>query len=330
MTRRPFEGKRRVQSRPLKERLLIVCEGRATEPNYLDGLKRFGSIPAHFAITVAKGRGGTRFDIAESAVSKKRELGNNFDRVLLLMDVEHAEHRESLERALPLLAKHGIEVFLSNPSFEVWLLAHFERTGKWFENGARVEDQLNQHWSREFESEYAKGDVRNFARLQSRLPAVTENAKSVREHQHTGVAMKDANSATEMYIPRREPAPRAGQGRRETRVEIAVGGVKGSPKSRFAPSKRSVGGVSGGTWFESRARDYPFGGANVYFRPDSRERTRTIGEQATGNAHRANICANRCQNTIPSVPQAPTVASVIAPRSIPAISCNGLTPAGGG
>lgn len=91
-------------------------------------------------------------------------------------------------------------MFLSNPSIEVWLLAHFERTGKWFETGARVEDQLNQHWSREFESEYAKGDVRNFARLQSRLPAVTENAKSVREHQHTGVAMKDANSATEMYI----------------------------------------------------------------------------------------------------------------------------------
>jgi hypothetical protein len=200
MTRRPFERKRRVQSRPLKERLLIVCEGRATEPNYLDGLKRFGSIPAHFAITVKKGRGGTRLEIAESAVQKKNEEGHSFDRVILLMDVEHAEHRESLERALPLLAKHGIEVFLSNPSFEVWLLAHFERTGKWFEKGARVEDQLNHHWSREFDGEYAKGDGRTFARTASRLPTAVQHAKHVRDHQHAGVAMKDANSATEMYI----------------------------------------------------------------------------------------------------------------------------------
>jgi len=50
------------------------------------------------------------------------------------MDVEGPSHRDSLEKAVKLLKENGITLCLSNPAFEVWLLAHFKRVTRSFKD----------------------------------------------------------------------------------------------------------------------------------------------------------------------------------------------------
>jgi len=73
--------KRRHQFRRLKTTLLIVCEGKETERNYFEKLKRDAWTSRHFAITVKRGKGGSREQIAQFAVDRKENSAVDFDEV---------------------------------------------------------------------------------------------------------------------------------------------------------------------------------------------------------------------------------------------------------
>ena len=74
--------------------------------------------------------------------------------------MEHAAHEAKLNEAIALARQHKIRLFLSNPSFEVWLIAHFERTTRFFENGDAVEAYLSHtHWRKQFGSDYEKATL---------------------------------------------------------------------------------------------------------------------------------------------------------------------------
>ncbi|MEW4531095.1 hypothetical protein [Maioricimonas sp. JC845] len=74
MSRSPRRARRRKsKQRPVKRRVLIVCEGRETERNYFDQLKRRDEVDALFTVTVKRSKGGSRTHVAESAIDRKRE-----------------------------------------------------------------------------------------------------------------------------------------------------------------------------------------------------------------------------------------------------------------
>ncbi len=195
--------RRTSQRRKLKKTWLIVCEGRETERNYLDGLKREDSVSRLFTIKVVRGKGGSRSQIVNRAIDKKRAQQETLDKVICVLDTEslhNAQTRDDLAAARNEADANGISLYLSNPAFEVWFLAHFLRTSRQFNDCDAVIVELDKRWAAEFRQPYDKSDHDVYKRLASRTQAAIENARAVAEHDHGDKSdIADRNSSTEVY-----------------------------------------------------------------------------------------------------------------------------------
>lgn len=114
--------------------VLVVCEGVATEPQYINGFRL-----AHGANTVRvqiEAPGGDPLSLVKRAISLQeqasraaaREHDENlmYDEVWCVFDVdEHARLKEAREVA----DERGIQLAVSNPCFELWMLLHFTDHG---------------------------------------------------------------------------------------------------------------------------------------------------------------------------------------------------------
>lgn len=205
MTRPPFDrrrsgtSRRQVASRPRKTTILIVCEGKKTEGNYFDQLKRDDWTRQHFAITVKWGKGGSRQQVAQFAVDRKNDIDADYDQVWCVMDVESRKALDEMRQAMQLLEGSQISAALSNPAFEIWILAHFEKTGTVFLDCDSVVARLNGHWREQFKADYNKADGHIYHRLASLTDQAIENAKWVRKEHHKRNCILQCNSATDVY-----------------------------------------------------------------------------------------------------------------------------------
>lgn len=122
---------RRQPSRERKPKILIVCEGKLTEPQYFEGFKR-ACRNALVDIEIASGQGvpmtlveesKSRMEKAEDAAKREKDDNLAYDSVWCVFDVdEHPHIPEASERA----RVWGIDLAISNPCFELWLLLHFK------------------------------------------------------------------------------------------------------------------------------------------------------------------------------------------------------------
>jgi hypothetical protein len=119
--------KPRLDPRP---RILIVCEGRATEPQYFrDFTQEFRSV----VNLVVVDEGGTPKTLVERAIHEKQEAARRarrsndsstrFADIWCVFDID--EHPLIAEARLQ-ATQHGIHCVVSNPCFELWLLLHFQ------------------------------------------------------------------------------------------------------------------------------------------------------------------------------------------------------------
>ena len=188
--------------RTRRRSLLIQCEGQKTEPNYLDGLCKACGIRHHLEVKVRAGKGQNAVVTVESAIAEgsRKVLGEKrYDVIWCVLDVEHAAHEAKLTEALALARAKNIRMFLSNPSFEVWLIAHFQRLTRDFENGGAAEAYLNNLWQKHFHHDYDKGDPNLYAKLADRVSDATENAEWGLETFHGAASCREANASTEVY-----------------------------------------------------------------------------------------------------------------------------------
>ncbi|MGI4792039.1 MAG: RloB family protein [Janthinobacterium lividum] len=188
--------------RPRRRSLLIQCEGQKTEPNYLDALCKVCGVRQRLEVKVKAGRGQNAVVTVQAAItegSQRVQGEKKYDDICCVLDVEHAAHEATLNEAIVLAKDHSIRLFLSNPSFEVWLLAHFERTKRDFADGGAVEDHLNTHWRKHFHCDYEKGDPELYAKLAGRLDTALDNAKWVLETLHGMTSSRASNASTEVY-----------------------------------------------------------------------------------------------------------------------------------
>jgi hypothetical protein len=196
--------RRRAGRRPEKTRILIVCEGRETEPNYFRGLRDEEAVRQNFSVVVQKGKGGSRLMVVEQAVAEQEKAAarvEDYDEVWCVFDVEGAGHRRQMSEARTLADRHEIRLALSNPSFECRLLAHFLRTKRSFAGCDKVIGDLNKHWRHEFGRDYEKNDEQLYARLAGRTGTAVANARGVREQDWASSSdIVDCNSATDVYL----------------------------------------------------------------------------------------------------------------------------------
>ena len=132
--------KRRVAIRKPRKTLLIFCEGEQTEPDYLDALKRQPSVREKAAVDlrVERGHGGsvplTLVEMARTAQRKAEEEEGEIDEVWCVFDVEWPRNHPGLLEAVQQASQAGINLAVSNPCFEIWLILHFQDQSAWLDN----------------------------------------------------------------------------------------------------------------------------------------------------------------------------------------------------
>ena len=131
-------GKRNRERRPArrapfadpKPTILIVCEGQVSEPEYFTGFTRAVRNPR---VTIRiEGGAGVPQSVVEAAKRLKREAERQakrekddnirYDFVWCVFDID--DH-PNIASASQMARDSGIELAISNPSFELWLLLHF-------------------------------------------------------------------------------------------------------------------------------------------------------------------------------------------------------------
>jgi hypothetical protein len=189
--------RRRESDRNPNPIILIVCEGRETEPQY------FKALQSHLKLRspriIVKGLGISFDDLIKKARElKQQERLDEDDQVWCVFDVENALNAPKLVSSIQLAANAGIHLAVSNPAFEYWFLLHYETTNRPFQNADAVIAALKKYLPL-----YVKNtDV--FYRLLKILPLETavERAKHCRE-QHAdfnGESNPYPNASTTVYL----------------------------------------------------------------------------------------------------------------------------------
>jgi hypothetical protein len=110
--------------------ILVVTEGKVTEPSYLNGFRDWVHNP-RVQIRMVPGAGSpgsivneavTRKRSAEQLARRERDRNHAFDEVWCVFDVD--EHKD-MDCAEELAKQNGLSLAISNPCFELWLLLHF-------------------------------------------------------------------------------------------------------------------------------------------------------------------------------------------------------------
>lgn len=128
--RRPL--KRKVATRRPRKTLVVFCEGERTEPEYLDALKRQPSVRdvAAVDLRVETGQSGsvprTLVAMATEAHTRAVEEEAEIDEFWCVFDVEWPRNHPGLEEAIQRARTNGINLAVSNPCFELWLVLHFQ------------------------------------------------------------------------------------------------------------------------------------------------------------------------------------------------------------
>jgi hypothetical protein len=143
--------RRRGSFREPRARFLIVCEGKVTEPHYFNEIRRIERGIIDLRLVPA----GVPKTVVERAVKLKRESARDarrdenlrYDHVWCIFDVdEHPFVPEAKQQA----NANGIELAVSNPCFELWLLLHFQN------QTAHIDRHTVQHLCREYMPGYRK------------------------------------------------------------------------------------------------------------------------------------------------------------------------------
>ncbi len=120
MTRRENSGRRRPAFREQRTSLLVVCGAEVTEPAYFEGLKQARRNPA-VTVKIKAKRGDPEAVVKYTAGMRDRAEGTH-DEVWCVVDVD----RFDVAKAVAAARRLHVNLAVSNPCFEFWLLLHFE------------------------------------------------------------------------------------------------------------------------------------------------------------------------------------------------------------
>ncbi len=109
-----------------KKRILIISEGKKTEPNYFNSVKRQFRLTSIEIPDTKKNTGKELLTTAIDLRSKAIKDRNEYDEIWIIIDRDgYTKHPQVFDRAKNF---SDIKIGFSSPCFEFWLLLHFEYT----------------------------------------------------------------------------------------------------------------------------------------------------------------------------------------------------------
>lgn len=183
---------RRPPRQSPRPRILVVCEGSSTEPRYLEDLIR--DFRVLLIDIVIDARGGVPKTLVERAVEEKKhaeqaakragDANLRYEEVWCVYDVD--EHPKLLD-ARQQAEAHGIRLAISNPSFELWFLLHFQ------EQTAHIERDAARHGCAEHMDGYVKHAT--YRLLAPRFELAINRARAL-DQRHASNGEPGANPST--------------------------------------------------------------------------------------------------------------------------------------
>jgi hypothetical protein len=108
---------RKVNTREVRQRFLIVCEGEKTEPNYFKSFR----VPKN--VIDVKGVGENPSNLVESA--RRYNSLEDYDQVWCVFDRDNWKPQD-FNNAIQNAEHQNFKVAYSNEAFELWYVLHFE------------------------------------------------------------------------------------------------------------------------------------------------------------------------------------------------------------
>lgn len=173
--------------------ILIVCEGKKTEPNYINELiKELKISPTRAIIEVTGECGSAPQSVVEYAIKKFEE--KNYDHIFCLIDkdkhprfndaIKHMDVYKWSKKKEGFKAKNN-RVIVSVPCFEYWLLLHFQDTTQAFSgNGQETspcKECIRQLKNKSGFANYEKGHKGIYHLTKESLELAIKRAKSIVE-----------------------------------------------------------------------------------------------------------------------------------------------------
>lgn len=180
---------------------LIVCEGKKTEPNYFNGLKKkinekYGNkVDVLIPNIEVKGTGMNTTSLVKYTQKTVNHANKVYGQVWVVFDKDDYND-EQFDSAID---NCNYNVAWSNPNFEIWLLAHFKKVNKYV-----LKDDVLQELSKEFQKnglgDYEKNDEDIFNKVTSegKLHTAIKNCKYMEELNKCGQASQ-RNPMTKVY-----------------------------------------------------------------------------------------------------------------------------------
>lgn len=154
--------KRKFQSRISRQRILIVCEGERTEPNYFEGYSTI--LPKGIVNLEIIGTGYNTINVVESAITEvqlKKGTIEEYDQAWAVFDKDDFPD-ENFNSAIILASRNKIGYAYSNEAFELWYVLHFQ-----FLDTAISRHQYIEILHEQLGHTYFKQDPRIFFELQT-------------------------------------------------------------------------------------------------------------------------------------------------------------------
>jgi hypothetical protein len=172
--------RRNVGRRQVRYTVALVGDG-FTESIYFTDFRDTERPSGLHVIPDFPGRIGSFAGVLDRAI----QLKVDYDRVYAMVDMDSVIAQQQLAaygQQKTIAEREGVAVLENNPCFEMWLLLHFERTGRLFQNCNQVVTAL-----RRYIPGYNKGlkfveAARLFFSLQDRLPQAILNAQLLEEN----------------------------------------------------------------------------------------------------------------------------------------------------
>ena len=171
-TKRSHDGKKR------REKKLIVVAAEGENKTELTYLKEFNRRQKEYRIIPAKGNNTDPENLVEDARKSaiRESLDYSFgDKAIAVFDTDVGKERH-IRKAVENAKRENVEVYISNPCFEVWLLLHFKYSTKSYYSSAEVVDDLRNVW-RNYEK-----NMSSFECLENCMKQAIENAEKLEQY----------------------------------------------------------------------------------------------------------------------------------------------------
>jgi RloB-like protein len=171
---------------------MVFTEGKNSEPDYVNGLKRLPHIAEDVALNLQLfPEHGVPLTLVQHAIRQGKDP--EIDECWCLFDVEWPKNHPNLMDAVSRARSRGVMLAMSNPCFEQWLVLHHQDQTK-FLTTKDVE-----HLSRELDGRAGKSiDPATYMPLRK---IASKRAEALAErHEHNGTRFPDDNPSSGMYL----------------------------------------------------------------------------------------------------------------------------------